>query len=295
MDEKKLCPLVRDLLPGLIDGVVSSETEAMLRTHLDGCDTCREMYEQLAKPEEQRPSEELPVEKFVKKHKRKQWLLGVLCGIVLCVGASVGYDLYRVFSVRLANEQELTEQLAQELASQPKMTEVSYAWDAGYFLTEAGAESQVSVTMEAVILDYPAVESQEPRSTLSVKNLTAFSETGEILFTYSHANLVEQMNQRVLDAQMPLEKDGSLSYGIFTVVLKAEPLDLIDYGYLYLDAKRAHLIYWKPTKTGIGYILCAGDVHDAEDAYLLTMRMEPEIAWPQRNEMQKLLRPFTKE
>ncbi len=44
------CYIVRDLLPGLVDGLVSEETKKDLEGHLEVCGDCRTLYEQMKTP-----------------------------------------------------------------------------------------------------------------------------------------------------------------------------------------------------------------------------------------------------
>jgi predicted anti-sigma-YlaC factor YlaD len=41
------CYIVRDLLPGVADGLVSSETQRDVLAHLEHCPDCRLRYEQM--------------------------------------------------------------------------------------------------------------------------------------------------------------------------------------------------------------------------------------------------------
>ncbi len=47
--DKKICPLIQDLLPLYADDVVSQETAESIRTHMQNCDTCREEYSRLTR------------------------------------------------------------------------------------------------------------------------------------------------------------------------------------------------------------------------------------------------------
>ena len=42
------CCIVRDLLPGYVDGLNSEETDAEVKKHLEDCADCRKIYEQMS-------------------------------------------------------------------------------------------------------------------------------------------------------------------------------------------------------------------------------------------------------
>lgn len=83
------CCIVRDLLPGYIDGLNSEETDAEIRKHLEACTVCRTVCEQMSA---KLPDEPMPEEKnidFLKKLKariRKQYVFGAFLISVLVIG-----------------------------------------------------------------------------------------------------------------------------------------------------------------------------------------------------------------
>lgn len=93
------CCIVKDLLPGYIDGLNSEETDAEVRMHLEGCGACRAVYEQMmAELADEAPPEKRDVD-FLKKLKtgiRRRYVFGafLICaaviGVVSCLKA---YDL----------------------------------------------------------------------------------------------------------------------------------------------------------------------------------------------------------
>lgn len=42
------CCIVKDLLPGYIDGLTSEETNMEIKEHLENCAACRTIYEQMS-------------------------------------------------------------------------------------------------------------------------------------------------------------------------------------------------------------------------------------------------------
>ena len=51
MREKLSCSVARDMLPLLADGLLSAESEEILKEHLKECQACREIYGQMTDPE----------------------------------------------------------------------------------------------------------------------------------------------------------------------------------------------------------------------------------------------------
>ncbi|SHH65526.1 Putative zinc-finger [Sporobacter termitidis DSM 10068] len=49
------CYIVKDLLPGYVDGLISAETEKDVNDHLRDCSDCRLIYEQMKAPMDQTP------------------------------------------------------------------------------------------------------------------------------------------------------------------------------------------------------------------------------------------------
>lgn len=56
------CCIVKDLLPGYVDGVNSEETDAEVKKHLNHCTACRKIYEQMSA---ELPKKELPEKREV--------------------------------------------------------------------------------------------------------------------------------------------------------------------------------------------------------------------------------------
>ena len=43
MDNKK-CNIIKDLLPSYTDGLITKETEEFVKKHLEECDSCKKIY-----------------------------------------------------------------------------------------------------------------------------------------------------------------------------------------------------------------------------------------------------------
>lgn len=67
------CCIVKDLLPGYIDGLTSEETNIKIKEHLENCEDCRIIYEQMsAEIPKEIPPEERDID-FLKKWKARIW------------------------------------------------------------------------------------------------------------------------------------------------------------------------------------------------------------------------------
>jgi len=87
------CDIVRDLMPGYIDGVISEAGSSAVREHLDGCGECRryfsEMKEDMA--DQSTPEERVALDGFKKIRRRTRYLkaaaaLGGLLLAALVIG-----------------------------------------------------------------------------------------------------------------------------------------------------------------------------------------------------------------
>jgi len=83
------CYIVKDLLPGYVDGLLGKETTVEVELHLKECDDCRSDYEKMKSPVKipLPPTTDKEVD-FLKKVRRKAWgiavclfVIGVLVGI----------------------------------------------------------------------------------------------------------------------------------------------------------------------------------------------------------------------
>lgn len=81
------CEIVRDLLPLYYDGVVSEETSAAIREHLDYCSVCRKEYDDLSADlliEVSEPSTKNKFMDMMRHQKRKHLLITVFAIIIGC-------------------------------------------------------------------------------------------------------------------------------------------------------------------------------------------------------------------
>jgi len=100
---KTECNVARDLMPLRADGVASEESNRYIDTHIAECADCKTYYEGMmaalpARAEQARAREQAEfaraAEELRKKRSRRVWrnvLLGILIGVLVMVGGSVGW------------------------------------------------------------------------------------------------------------------------------------------------------------------------------------------------------------
>jgi len=91
MKSELKCTIVQDLLPNYIEKLTSEETNTAIEAHLEACEDCKEVYEEMVADmgnTEKVPSIEL---KFLRKIKRTRLMAAALC-IIVTLGLS--YALY---------------------------------------------------------------------------------------------------------------------------------------------------------------------------------------------------------
>ncbi|MBR5980464.1 MAG: zf-HC2 domain-containing protein, partial [Firmicutes bacterium] len=91
MNSKLPCHIVKDLLPNYADGLLSPESEAEVKAHLEECEACRAVYRQMTEPEpEPQISEDAAEVDYLKKYKRrrKSILIAAVVFALLIAGAA---------------------------------------------------------------------------------------------------------------------------------------------------------------------------------------------------------------
>jgi hypothetical protein len=92
MKEEMTCSIVQDLLPNYIEKLTSNETNIVIEKHLETCENCKEVYEQMTVDVGnivKVPTIEL---KFLKKVKRTRLLAAALCIALTLVLSYLLYD-----------------------------------------------------------------------------------------------------------------------------------------------------------------------------------------------------------
>lgn len=92
MNKDYPCEIIRDLLPGYIDGILSETGEEAVVAHLEECEECRQIYREMkeAVDAEVLPEEQLVLDGFKKVHQHTRKLkitIGIVTGLlVLLIG-----------------------------------------------------------------------------------------------------------------------------------------------------------------------------------------------------------------
>lgn len=102
------CHIVQDLMPNYVDGLVHQDTQKDIQQHLQTCQSCRALYEQLSVPITGAPTASVdPLEvdylKKVRKRTSRKWIIG---GLILLLLFSVAIYFTAIGS--LVKEENLT-------------------------------------------------------------------------------------------------------------------------------------------------------------------------------------------
>ena len=99
MNHRIPCEIIQDLMPMYADGLTSETTDREIRSHLEECETCREMYERMKAEMEGDTSQtagEPPEIDYLKKVRRKNVRNVVLAaaGVFLFMAAALFMKLF---------------------------------------------------------------------------------------------------------------------------------------------------------------------------------------------------------
>ncbi len=104
--EKIHCEIIRDLLPVYVEGLTSEYTTRAVKEHLETCEDCREicenMTEDLSPSEEDRIPEPAGLVTFFKKVRSRAFLKGVVIASALCVMIAGLAESYRYARVQVS-------------------------------------------------------------------------------------------------------------------------------------------------------------------------------------------------
>ncbi|MDO4273562.1 MAG: signal peptidase I [Eubacteriales bacterium] len=182
MNDKNICAAVMDLLPLFLDGVLSSETEAFIKSHTENCTSCREVYNRLSEertkeaearssvenfeaemPENihnQQSRERTRYERIAKKIKRRR--LAFLCGtaalLILVFAVSVSMFQYAVVSgscmepTVLDGEKYVLNKWSYKIQAPKRNDIIVYEKDGVYYLTRiAGLPGEHTELQDGVL------------------------------------------------------------------------------------------------------------------------------------------------
>ncbi len=152
MEDKRICTLVRELLPQYDAGVCSDEVRTEIDGHLKECGECDRAYADV-----HASAKELEIERFIKKQKKRKILGGISLGLAAVVAVGGGFTLYKAFY---------------------RKTVYTSADTVGFFIQTGRDEGQtVRVEYKIVLESHP----ENPGRSMESFEMTVFSEDGEIL------------------------------------------------------------------------------------------------------------------
>ncbi len=88
------CAIVRDLLPGYVDGLASEETGKAVEAHTAGCEGCRKALAAMSGQEAAPQQDAAAQVDYLKKVRRRSWVKGVcicLGVLLLCAGLAAAW------------------------------------------------------------------------------------------------------------------------------------------------------------------------------------------------------------
>lgn len=99
--DRKICHLVRDLLPLYADDVVSPETAESIRDHLEICDACRKEYDSLTREVvlPSNPGAREADSRILKRFRKTWWYQEILLTLV-AVLATLAIAVFGFFALR---------------------------------------------------------------------------------------------------------------------------------------------------------------------------------------------------
>ena len=77
------CEIIQDLLPSYIDELTSDVTNREVEAHMEGCEQCRNVFEQMKAPDIEMADKEEKEIDFLKKTKKKHRRNLILCVAVV--------------------------------------------------------------------------------------------------------------------------------------------------------------------------------------------------------------------
>lgn len=102
------CEIVQDLLPTYIENLTSEKTTAFIKEHLDSCENCRKIYENMKSELEDKDVEDTEIVNEIKKYKTrltiiKSVFLLIILGIIGLVIVTISYKFYVLKNVYIRN------------------------------------------------------------------------------------------------------------------------------------------------------------------------------------------------
>lgn len=96
MNDVLRCEIVRDILPLYIDGLTGDVTAQAVRAHIEACEACKKIFNDMSEPEEKKENEtdkeEINFLKKVKKRNKKAVLVSVLGAVLIFCAIIAGWS-----------------------------------------------------------------------------------------------------------------------------------------------------------------------------------------------------------
>ncbi len=230
MEDKRICTLVRELLPQYDANACSEEVRAEIHEHLRECDECDQAYADV-----HASAKELEIERFIKKRKKRKLLGGISLILVGIIVVGMSLQIYR-------NIPET------EVYTSTENTQ-------GYFIRRGDAEGQtVQVVYEVVWEKIQLHKKDDYEMRLRNMNFTVLDENKEILLN------IRQAEDEMWFPSGQLE-DGSICISLLSMSGSQKDDEfnsLIDYGNLYATENMESFILSKPEE----YILSCPSTED---------------------------------
>lgn len=95
------CKIVQDLLPTYIENLTSDETTAFIEEHLNSCENCKKIYDNMKEDLENQNVEDTEIINEIKEYKKKINLIKaifytIVLGIIFATVGRIGYRFYVV-------------------------------------------------------------------------------------------------------------------------------------------------------------------------------------------------------
>lgn len=100
------CYIVKDLLPGYIDGLTSGEVSAEIKEHLEGCKECRRFYKQMSAAVPSEPARAERKIDFFKRFKSRMRRKNAVTALIACAVLAVPVIFLKTFTIPIPYEPE---------------------------------------------------------------------------------------------------------------------------------------------------------------------------------------------
>ena len=119
MRQNLSCSVAQDLLPQFVEKLLSPESEAELKTHLESCPKCREVYKAMTSPEPDLSESAAEVDylKKIRKNRRRILAFGLAALLLITCGFLIYLKVQqRRADAELAEQEQITTDLMEQIA-----------------------------------------------------------------------------------------------------------------------------------------------------------------------------------